>query len=338
MHGRSGRNQAGMRNTTMDSTSTVRASALQSGNRIWSRNIESSQERSGFFGGGLSYDGSRLYVTTGFSQVLALNAKSGQVLWRKGLTAPARNAGTVSNGRLFVQTTDNKVTAYSVADGSGLWRHAATAEQTGIIGTASPAVWEDTVVSVFSSGEIVALSVIDGSVKWTDTMASLAGGGLLTELNDIRAHPVIDRGQLILVSNAGRTAIFNLARGTQIWQAPIGGSQTPVVSGNQVFVMGTGAKLTALNRDTGTISWQKQLKRSIRKRLSPDVPLAWFGPLLAGNKLIVVSAEGEMVSVSPATGRTVASEKIGGKAVLNPVGSAGYVLFTTSRGRLVAYR
>ncbi|MGB0843840.1 MAG: PQQ-binding-like beta-propeller repeat protein [Alphaproteobacteria bacterium] len=323
---------------TMDSTSVVRAISLRSGSNIWSKNVRSTREKDGFFGGGITYDGSRIFVTTGFSQVLALNAKSGQIIWRKGLTAPARSAGTVSNGRLFVQTVDNKITAYSTADGRGLWRHSGTIEQTGIIGTASPAVAGDTVVAVFSSGEIFALSATDGSEKWSDTMASLSGGGLLTELNDIRAHPVIDNGQLILVSNAGRTAVFNLARGTQIWQTPIGGSQTPVVSGNQIFVMGTGAELTALNRQTGQVSWQKRMKNLVPKRFSPDVPLAWFGPLLAGNKLIVVSAEGQMISVNPVTGRTVASEKIGGKAVLNPVGSAGFVLFTTSRGRLVAYR
>ena len=53
--------------------------------------------------------GGRVYVATGYGQVLALDAATGKEIWRQQVTAPVRGAPTVADGRVFAVTVDNEL-------------------------------------------------------------------------------------------------------------------------------------------------------------------------------------------------------------------------------------
>ena len=93
---------------TMDSRSLVTAFDSADGDRIWRTDLENEEEEDGFFGGGIAYEDGRLYATTGFGMVYALNADDGEVLWSRQLSGPIRAAPTVSGGRVFAITIDNQ--------------------------------------------------------------------------------------------------------------------------------------------------------------------------------------------------------------------------------------
>ena len=53
-------------------------------------------EDSDAFGGGLAFADARVFVSTGFAQVVALDATNGKVLWRTDMPGPMRSAPTGS--------------------------------------------------------------------------------------------------------------------------------------------------------------------------------------------------------------------------------------------------
>src|SRR3546814_14504757 len=60
------------------------------------------------FGGGVSYGNGRVFATTGWGKVVALDAASGSEVWRTSLNAPLRGAPAVEGDRVVVITPDNQ--------------------------------------------------------------------------------------------------------------------------------------------------------------------------------------------------------------------------------------
>src|SRR5437763_6519223 len=73
------------------------------------------------FGCGPAFWNDRLYVSTGYAQVLALDPADGKVIWRQNVTAPVHSAPTVAEGRVFAVTIENELNTLSTDDGRKLW-------------------------------------------------------------------------------------------------------------------------------------------------------------------------------------------------------------------------
>ena len=80
---------------TIDASAEVRAFAATSGKEIWSIELApEDEEDSTLLGGGLAYEKGIIYATTGFAEVIAIDAPSATVLWRQQVSAPMRTDRT----------------------------------------------------------------------------------------------------------------------------------------------------------------------------------------------------------------------------------------------------
>ena len=59
------------------------------------------------FGGGVAYDNGRIFVTSGFGFAAALNAETGEELWRTELEAPVRTPPTAFRGAVYFVSNVN---------------------------------------------------------------------------------------------------------------------------------------------------------------------------------------------------------------------------------------
>ena len=233
-----------------DAQSQVSAFEADTGKLIWRVTLEPDKARdTDEFGGGLAYYGGRLFVTTGFAAVFALDPATGKEIWTSTVSAPVRGAPLVFGDRVFSISIDNKLQSMAAVDGSDLWQYTALQEVAGYIGGGSPAGSGDFVVAPFSSGELVGLRLDNGRAVWNE---SLIGGRsevrAFGNLADIRGRPVIDRGVVYAMGSAGQLGAFDLRSGGRVWERGIGGSQTPWVAGRFLFVVTGGADVVAVSR------------------------------------------------------------------------------------------
>ena len=149
---------------TLDTEGSLRAFNTENGREIWDTNVSDPDEDDPVIAGGIAFSGGVLYVTNGYNELLAVRPQDGQIIWRRGLPAPSRAAPTVIEGRAFVTTLDNKVLAIDAKNGSILWEYLGIGETAGLVGAASPAANRDVVIPAFTSGEITALRVANGSI------------------------------------------------------------------------------------------------------------------------------------------------------------------------------
>lgn len=329
---------SGGRLFAVDTNGMVHAFDAASGARAWESQIEVDKDgKPSRFGGGVSAAGTMVYATNGVGDVVALNAADGSQLWKVRPAGPLRGAPTVSNGNIYVMTQDNQIYALSQTDGSIQWNEAGTLGLAGIFGVAAPAAAQGTVIAGYSSGELTAYRYENGRNLWNDALARTSISTSVSTLSDIDADPVIDRGRVFALGQGGRMAAYELVTGQRIWELNIAGIATPVVAGEWVFVLTDDAKLLCIARPTGKVRWISQLA-GFRNDKKKKNPINWTGPVLAGNRLIVASTEGEVVSISPGEGSATTMFELKSGVSLPPIVAGGMLYILDDSGRISAFR
>ncbi|WP_207458442.1 PQQ-binding-like beta-propeller repeat protein [Azospirillum sp. SYSU D00513] len=321
----------------MDAESHVAALDAAGGRSLWRIDTRPDGERGRATGGGVAFAGGRIFASTGYGEVLALSPADGRVIWRKRVAGPVRGAPTVMDGRVYVVTLDNQLVALSVDDGTEIWTHQGILEAAGILGTSSPAVTGTLVVAAYSSGELYGLRPENGRVAWQENLASVRRGGALSNLADIRGLPVIDRGRVFAISHGDRMIAVDERIGARIWEADIGGTQTPWSAGDFLFVLTNNAEVVALTREAGRVRWIAALDR-FEDPEDRDGPIVWSGPVLAGGRLWVTGSHGQMLALSPANGSVAGRYPLPSGTYLPPIVANNTLYVLSDSGTLVAFR
>jgi outer membrane protein assembly factor BamB len=335
----------------IDAEATVSAINVEDGKEIWTaklapkvgekfrvREILSRTKASELgFGGGVTFDEGKLFVTSGFGFIAALSAETGDELWRVETGAPVRTPPTAYRGSVYFVTNVNEMIALKQETGEREWNFQSFEEAARILSAASPAAAGDLIVSPFSSGEVVAFLAGSGRPVWDDTLARNTQITALSALNDIAGAPVIDRGLVYAVSHAGRFVAIDIRSGQRVWESPIASLQMPWVAGDYIFVVSIDSQLVCLSRADGAIVWVSQLKRYDNEKKRKG-RISWSGPVLAGEFLILVSSDGRLAKVSPQDGSLVDTKKIDEGSVVSPIVADEKIFVLTQNGKVYAFR
>ena len=321
----------------LDAEGNAAAFEATSGRPLWRVDLTPENEEEGTLGGGLAYYVGRVYVTTGYGEVVALDAANGAVAWRVNIGIPLRAPPAVADGRVFAISFDNQLHVLATDDGRLLWSHVGIEEIASLLGAAGPAVDGDTVVVPYSSGELFALRVENGRIAWADSLAPFRAVTPLAALSDINGHPVIDRGWVFAIGHGGRMSAIDLVSGNRLWEQPVGGVQTPWVAGDFLYVLTSDAEIVCLSRPDGRIRWVTSLPR-FEDAVARTGVIEWVGPVLASDRLVVASSSGEALAISPYNGRILGRIGLPGGAVTAPVVAKGTLYILTDEGELLALR
>ncbi|WP_223262711.1 PQQ-binding-like beta-propeller repeat protein [Sphingobium sp. SCG-1] len=321
----------------IDADARIIAMDAQTGARLWQTAMPAEGNGRSLFGGGVSVVGDRVFASTGVGDVAALNVADGAIVWKKRPGGPLRGAPTLANGHVYVMSQDNQIFALNQTDGETQWTESATLQVTAVFGVAAPAAAQGTVIAGYSSGELNAYRYENGRTLWGDALSRTSISTAVATLTDIDADPVIDRGRVFAIGQGGRMASYELVSGQRLWEINIAGISTPSVAGEWVFVVTDDAKLLCVARATGKIRWISQLNRW-RKAKKKTGAIRWTGPVLAGNRLILVSTQGDLLYVDPATGTVQTATDLDRAMSLSPVVANNTLYILADDGKLTALR
>lgn len=322
----------------MDANGKVSAFELATGRRLWAMGTRPKGDRSTNVGGGVAASSTRVWATTGRSELLALDAATGKILWRQPLGAPARSAPTVADGRVFATTLDSKLLAFAADTGTPSWTYqAVTKVQTMLLSGSSPAAADGFVVAGFGSGDLITVRADTGALAWSDSLAGARASSTLIDLSAISALPVIDGGRVFAISDGGLFVSIDLRSGRRLWERDVGGSQTPWLAGDVLYVITQQQVLAAIDARDGHPIWDYDLPR-YRNVQKQSGPVRWVGPLLAGNRLIVASSSSRLAVFQPSTGLPIAAFHTDTSVSLPLITAGGYVLLLDDGGTLRAFK
>lgn len=322
---------------TMDSDAVVSAFDAANGGRTWRRDTQGDEDRSTNVGGGVAVANGVLYATTGRAEALALDAATGAIRWRSALGSPARSAPTVVDGHLFVTLLDGRLLSLNPADGERQWAYQAATATTALLGQPAPAYADGLVVAGFGSGDLLAVRADGGALAWSDSLASARGRNSVVDLSAIRGLPVIENGRVFAIGLGGLMVSIDLRSGRRLWEREVGGSETPWLVGDWLFVQTAEQSLAAIHKDDGRVRWVTELPRYGDEARQRD-PIFWTGPVMADGRLVLAGSSERMMTVSAADGEVMATQRISDAASVAPIAAAGSVFIVTDDGKLQAFR
>jgi outer membrane protein assembly factor BamB len=323
----------------MSSDAVVSAFNADTGERVWRTDSKDENDDSTNVGGGLAVADGVVYAVNGLAWLVALDAKTGTVKYRKNVGAPTRSAPTVAEGRLFFTTIEDKMLAYAAADGRQLWARQGQISGTGLLGQPAPAYANGLVIGGFGSGELVGLRAETGGVAWTDSLAALRGRSNVGDLSAIRGLPVIADGRVYEIGLGGLMIALDQRTGRRLWEREVAGEDSIWAAGDWLFVVSIQKQIAAISRADGRVAWVTELPRRVDPDDADSDPIAaWYGPLLVSDRLVVTGTHGVALSVSPYTGAVLGQQALTGPASLAPIVAAGTIYVVTDDGKLVALR
>lgn len=180
------------------------------------------------------------------------------------------------------------IVAYERASGHQLWR---IDLENGVEGGA--AVSGDKLYFGSSDGQFYCVNLVNGKTVWTFPVRA-----------ETLAAPTVDNGVVYFVSGADVVFALDASSGKQLWvynrqvttQLSIRASTRPVVKGDLVYAGFSDGFLVALNRKSGTLTWEHKIGKGNRFH---DVDAT---PVLDGDSMYVASFDGSLVSLKAASG------------------------------------
>lgn len=350
---------------TMDSGATVAATDALTGRTVWRANLTPRTLPSGekprewipaiyygdgavdsvTFGGGVAFADGKVFVSSGYRFVAAVDANTGQVLWRSFTETPIHSAPTVAGGRVFAITTSNELLSFDVNTGEPGWTHQGLVEPARILQATSPAVLGDTIVAAYSSGEVTALRTVNGNELWPANLSRVSRTTALAEIRDIAGRPVIHGGDVYAASHSGVFAAIDFRTGQTRWELPVISMATPWAVGDVVYIVSKAGEVICVNRENGEVYWIRDLNEGRRgsrttRWLGREVAdrAYWTGVILASNRLVTVSSDGRAAALNPQTGEVLGYLKLPGAALITPIAANGMIYVVTDKGQLVAIR
>ncbi len=321
----------------LDGRADVVAIDAAGGRELWRTDLSNRRgpDRESF-GGGVAYADGMVFMSSGYRFVAALDAKTGHLVWRIPTSSPVRGAPTVAAGKVYVIDVVDQLQAYDEKTGASAWTYQPLEEPARMLIASSPAVVNDEVIAPFASGELIAVSAANGTDLWTDVLSFTNRNSALSEIRDISGRPVVYRGVVYAGSHSGVMGAVDLRTGTRAWSLPISMISAPWPAGDVVYVMSEEGNLVCAARDSGQVYWIKRLNEPLRKKFRSN----WSGPMLASNRLVMVSDKGELLALDPKTGAFVKSLRLGNKSgsFQAPIAAGGLLYVLADDGELIAIR
>ncbi|MDE3028608.1 MAG: PQQ-binding-like beta-propeller repeat protein [Paracoccaceae bacterium] len=325
---------------TLDSRATVVATST-SGATLWSRDLTPPGDSPDTVsGGGIAYGAGKLFVTSDFGELVALDPATGAVIWRQRFKAPVTGTPTVEGNVVYVVARDSSGWAIDAATGKIRWQLDGVQSPNGMTGGAGPAISGGFVLLPFPSGQLVGALQPGGTQVWASSVVGDRLGQGYGLMADITGDPVVV-GSRIYVGNAtGRVMALTSSTGEQIWSADYGVVSPVWPEGDSIFLVSDQAQLVRLDAATGAEVWKTPMplyvpvKKEKRRR---DI-YAYYGPIMAGNRLIVTSSDGQIRSFDPVSGKLISTVPMGAGAASAAV-VAGRTLYVVGEdGKLRAFR
>ena len=265
-----------------------------------------------------------ILVGTEQGEVLAFNDQ-GRPQWKARVLGELLAPPEVDQGVVVARAGNNQIFGISAVDGKQRWLYQRTPPSLSVRAHAGAVLHRGGVFAGFAGGRLVALTLSTGVVGWENVVALPRGTTELERVADVTSLPVIDRNQVCAVAFQGRTACFDLVRGTQLWSRDVSSIAGLAIDARYLYVTDDKSAVSALDKASGASVWRQE-------KLAGRVLSA---PLGVGNHVVVGDVDGYVHVLSSDTGALEGRLATDGSAISAPpvaLGRSSFLVQTRDGG------
>lgn len=263
-------------------------------------------------------------------------AEAPQRVWSAqiaGASNRARLAATpvIHDGKLYVIDTDAMVSAFDATSGSKLWSTALTVNKDGKPSRFGGGVSTDG-TSVFATngvGDVAALDVSNGAIKWTKRPAG-----------PLRGAPTLSNGNAYVMTQDNQIYAVRMADGEAQWNeaGPVGASgifgvAAPAAAQGTVIAGYSTGELAAYRYENGRTVWNDTLSRTAMSTSVSTLTDIDADPVIDRGRVFALGQGGRMAAYELVTGQRIWEINIAG--ISTPVVSGEWVFVMTSDAKLL---
>lgn len=262
--------------------------------------------------------------------VVALDIDSGAERWRGKVSSEVLAQPAVARGVVVVRSYDGRLFGLDAATGERRWLYDRGMPSLTLRGNSAPVIAGGTVYAGYDDGRVVALRLEDGAVAWEQVIAIGEGRTELDRMVDIDGMLGVGPGEIYSVSYQGQVAALATESGQPLWSREFSSYGGLTLAGDRLLVTDAESNVFALDPRSGAALWK--MDALVHRWLTT--------PAVQGNYAVVGDLEGWLHWIDLSSGALAGRTRIGRDPIrAAPVVDADGSLFAmTIDGDLAALR
>jgi outer membrane protein assembly factor BamB len=277
--------------------------------------------------GGVGAGNGMVMFGTHDAEVLVLSQEDGSLLWRASVSSEVLSAPQTNGDIVVLQTVDDKLIALEAASGEQRWIYEATLPALTLRGTSKPVFVSGAVIAGFSNGTMVAVSADDGIWRWEERVAVPQGRYDIDRVIDVDGDLLVDNNIVLATSYQGNLMGFDVESGRIVWGME-GSSYHGLAQGfGNIYVCNDRGHVIAIRSNSDDEIWRNETL-DLRRVTAPTS---------FGNYIAVADFEGYVHLLSQVDGRIVGRIQVDGDGVRSKMIASNNTLYAFGNsGRLTA--
>ena len=307
-------------------------SVNQRGKVVWKKNIYKKLYKKIYKNLSLSIYKNKIYVADNVGFIYSINSENGKLAWVKNHGIPLRSHIKVFDNKIFLINQDNRTICLDAENGSLIWDIRSISSFIKSQSFLALAISKNgDLFSLNSAGDLVKAKATNGRIYWS---LNAIGSLLAHDTDFFNSSNIVISNNDIIFSTSSALLSYNLETGSLNWMQDLNSYNTPIINGNNIFIITNNGYLVNLEKDSGkiirSVNILKNLKKKKRKtRVS--------GFILGSGKIYATTLNGYLIVCSASSGKVEYTKKIGDSITAPPVISNGSLYILTAKSKILGF-
>jgi outer membrane protein assembly factor BamB len=313
----------------------VEALSLTSGDTLWETDVRGTssfwpwdEEINAKLSGGILQAYGKIYFGSEHGEVIALDRETGEEVWRKSVPGEALSKPSAGDGLIFVNLASGKLLALHPDTGEERWSFEQEIPPLSLRGQSSPTVANGGVLLGLDTGKLNVLISESGYSAWSAEVAVAKGASEFERLIDVDTQPLISGPYAYAIAYNGNLAAVEIRSGNVVWKREYSSYREMAMDAQNIYVVDSDGIIYSLDKTSGVEHWSQPALRGwyltgpaiannylalgdqegnlhwlnketgeLVSRESFDSSGFYIEPLIADDKLILHTRDGEVSAV-----------------------------------------
>ena len=274
----------------------------------------------------------KIFVSDNVGFIYSIEQDTGKLLWIKNHGIPLKSKIKIFNDKIFLINSDNRIICLEIEEGKKIWDVRSISSFIKSQNFLALAISEkEELFSINSSGDLIKLSSINGQVYWSTNITP----SLFKHDKDFfESSDIVIDDEDIIFSTTKYIFSYNMHNRYENWKFNINSTSTPIIDGNNVFLVSKNGFFINIDKKSGNINWSTNILKILKEK-KRNTYITGF--ILGSDKIYSTTHNGFLIISSAINGKTENYKKIGDPIVSNPIIVDGSLYILTDNSKLFGY-
>ena len=273
-----------------------------------------------------------IYVSDNIGFIYSISIDNGKLNWIKNHGIPLKSKIKVFKDKIFLINQDNRIISLNSNNGSLVWNIRSIPSFIKLQNLLSIAISnQGHLVSIDTSGTLTKANTKDGRIFWT---INIADSVYAHSTDFFTATNVVINNNKVFVSTTSSITSLDLTTGSNVWTLKISSADTPIISGENMFIVTKNGFFVIININSGEIISSKNILNILKKK-KRETQVSGF--IMGSDKIYSLTSNGYSIVCSAITGKPESFIKIGGVITSAPIISNGNLYIRTKKSKIFGF-